>query len=228
MVVKWIPPSFDPKPPQPFVEAVKATPIAESAIKLPTIEELEEIRRSAYEEAYQKGFALGKEKGEAEGLQVGTTAGAQAGYKQAYEDAKPGIDALTTALQEILQALQGLPEAISTPLHELAYELAVRISGNESLERGPFIAAVQEAMMRLPSPGENLFLRIREEEHEMWNRIVTGSGLPFTCTVLLDRDVPAGHAYVEINGARIDIGYEARKALARSTLGLNATDSFEC
>lgn len=76
--------------------------------------------------------------------------------------------------------------------------------------------------MRLPLPGENVFLRIRKEEVETWNRFVSESGLPFTCTVLLDADVSPGHAYVEIAGARIDVGYEARKALVRSALSLSS------
>jgi len=38
---------------------------------------------------------------------------------------------------------------------------------------------------------------------------------------LLDADVRPGHAYVEVAGARIDVGSQARLALVKSALGLN-------
>jgi flagellar biosynthesis/type III secretory pathway protein FliH len=93
------------------------------------------------------------------------------------------------------------------------------------MERGPFVAAVQEALMRLPRPGESLYLRIRSDEVEAWKKIVEDPGLPFTCSVLVDADVQPGHAYVEVGGARIDVGTEARKALVFSALGLNPGNS---
>jgi hypothetical protein len=38
---------------------------------------------------------------------------------------------------------------------------------------------------------------------------------------LVDADVRPGHAYVEVSGARIDVGQEARLALVRHALGLD-------
>jgi len=233
MIIKWVPPSFDPPPVEatPLVEATPVVAVVETPPAPPpppaiTEEELAKIRESAYEEGFAQGYQSGYAKGEEEGLAAGTSAGAQAGYQQAYDDAKKDIDALHTALQDVLSALQGMPEAISESLNEFAYEVALRISGADSMERGPFVATIQEALMRLPRPGENVFLRIRNEEAEIWNRFVSDSSLPFTCTVLIDADVPPGHAYVEIAGARIDVGYEARKALVRSALGLSSPNDL--
>ena len=91
------------------------------------------------------------------------------------------------------------------------------------MERAPFVAAVQEALMRLPRPGENLYLRLRAEEVDTWKKIVDDPGLPFACTILVDADVRPGHAYVEVSGARIDVGFEARLALVKNALGLNGS-----
>jgi len=233
MIIKWVPPSFDPPAPEvvsPTVEMFATPPevVQESPIVIPQIteEEIAQIRQNAYDAGFAEGYKSGYAKGEEEGLAAGTNAGAQGGYQQAYDDAKEKIDALHTALQELLSALQGMPDAISESLNEFAYEIALRISGVDSLERGPFVAAIQEALMRLPLPGENVFLRIRNEEAETWNRFVGDSGLPITCTLLIDSDVPPGHAYVEISGARIDVGYEARKALVRSALGLSSPNDI--
>jgi flagellar biosynthesis/type III secretory pathway protein FliH len=227
MIIKWVPPSFD--LPASLV-AIPESPAVRSEVESPQTqvqpaiaeEELATIRQDAYDAGFAEGYPSGYAKGQEEGLAAGTNAGAQAGYQQAYDDAKERIDALYTALQELLASLQGMPDAISESLNEFAYEVALRISGADSLERGPFVAAIQEALMRLPLPGENVFLRIRQEEVETWNRFVGDSSLPFPCSVLIDSDVPSGHAYVEISGARIDVGYEARRALVRSALGLSS------
>ena len=142
--------------------------------------------------------------------------------KKAYLDAHTETNRLHEALKELLLTLDGLPEAISESLMtQLAFEIGARLSANESMERAPFVAAVQEALMRLPRPGESLYLRIRSEEVDTWKKIVEDPGLPFTCSVLVDADVQLGHAYVEVGGARIDVGKEARKALVFSALGLH-------
>jgi flagellar assembly protein FliH len=224
MVIKWEPPSFDPKPPKTLVAPITT---AESVTQLPTVEEIESIRQVAQKEAHEQGYQEGLKQGQEFGLQQGTEAGARAGYQQAYDDAAKNIQNVTAALQEILSALKGMPEAIAAPLNELAYDIGVRIAGKESMERAPFVAAVQEALMRLPRPGENLFLRLRAEEVEIWKKIVEDPGLPFACTVLLDADVPPGHAFVELGGARIDVGYQARTAIVRTALGLSQIETVK-
>jgi hypothetical protein len=40
---------------------------------------------------------------------------------------------------------------------------------------------------------------------------------------LFDENVPPGHAYVEAQGTRLDIGIEARRALVRTALGLDVS-----
>ena len=114
-----------------------------------------------------------------------------------------------------------MPEAIAQPLTEFSFEIASRLTANVSMERAPFVAAVQEALMRLPRPGENLYLRLNAEEVQTWKKIVEDPGLPFNCTILIDADVKPGHAYVEVSGARIDVGEQARIALVRAALGLD-------
>lgn len=215
--LRWEIPSFDPpKPPKP----PKNPPI-----QYPTVEEVEAIRANAYHEAYELGSNQGFIEGRETGYKEGQEKGYEEGYQKGYLDAHTETNRLHDALKELLLTLDGLPQAISEPLTQLAFEIGIRLSANESMERGPFVAAVQEALMRLPRPGESLYLRIRSDEVKTWKKIVEDPGLPFTCSVLVDADVQAGHAYVEVGGARIDVGTEARKALVFSALGLNPSDS---
>ena len=212
LLTRWDPPSFDPpKPPKP----PKVAPI-----QYPTVEELEAIRAKAYEEAHElglnQGFVEGRDAGFKEGKEAGYREGYQAGYTQANEETKR----LHEALRELLQAVDGMPEAIAEPLTDLAFEISSRLTANVSMERAPFVAAVQEALMRLPRPGENLYLRLSAQDVDTWSTIIQDPGLPFSCSVLVDADVQPGHAYVEISGARIDVGKEARLALVKTALGM--------
>jgi len=213
LLTRWEPPSFDPpKPPKP----PKVAPI-----HYPTVEEVEAIRHDAYEEAYELGSNEGFVEGRTAGYNEGKATGYDEGYKAGYQDAEQETLRLQNALGQLLESLVGMPEAIAAPLTQFSFEIASRLSANSSMERAPFVMAVQEALMRLPRPGENLYLRLRAEEVETWRRIVEDPGLPFNCTILVDADVRPGHAYVEVSGARIDVGVEARIALVKAALGLD-------
>jgi hypothetical protein len=43
---------------------------------------------------------------------------------------------------------------------------------------------------------------------------------PYLVILKKDAQINAGHAYVELSGARMDIGVEARRALVRTAMGL--------
>jgi len=209
LLMRWEPPSFDPpKPP-------KVAPI-----QYPTVEEVEEIRKKAYAEAHElgsnQGFVEGRDAGYREGKEAGYREGYQAGYTQADAETKR----LHEALRALLQAVDGMPEAIAEPLTDLAFEIGSRLTANVSMERAPFVAAVQEALMRLPRPGENLYLRLSAQDIDTWSAIIKDPGLPFSCSVLVDADIQPGHAYVEVSGSRIDVGKQARLALVKTALGM--------
>jgi flagellar assembly protein FliH len=213
LLTRWEPPSFDPpKPPKP----PKVPPVL-----YPTVEEVEAIRDAAYKEAYELGSHQGFVEGRESGHKEGKEAGYREGYEQGYADADAETRRLQNALGLLLETLRGMPEAIAQPLTEFTFETASRLAANVSMERAPFVAAVHEALMRLPRPGENLYLRLNAQEVETWKKIVEDPGLPFNCTILVDADVGPGHAYVEVSGARIDVGEQARIALVKAALGLD-------
>ena len=215
LLTKWQPPSFDPPKPPKKPKAPQ--------IQYPTVEEVEEIRNKARQDAYDMGLSEGFSKGRTDGFEQGQKDGYEVGYQQAYTDAQEEIARLHQGLTHLLESIQGMPEAIAEPMIDLSYDIAMRIAASERMTRLPFVNAVQEALMRLPKPGSNLFLRIREEEQVTWKKLIDDPGLPFTCTLLMDADVQPGDAFVEIDGARINIGHSARVAIVRSALGYPLT-----
>ncbi|NBW01472.1 MAG: hypothetical protein EBR85_07165 [Betaproteobacteria bacterium] len=212
----WKPPSFDPRPPTEIPRA-----------PLPTVEEVEAIRAEAarlgMESGHATGYAEGKQEGYSAGHIEGMQKGHEEGYQAGYEQGKAEIERLTAALNTLLEAINELPAAMGEPIAELAYQIGERLSGKDGMDRAPFVAAVQEALMRLPKPGEKLFFRVRAQEAETWKRALEDPGLPFKCTLVVDENIPEGHAYVEAQGMRLNLGEQARRALVRTALGLDAS-----
>jgi len=78
--------------------------------------------------------------------------------------------------------------------------------------------------MRLPSPGENLLLRVPPAQRAIWEEILAKASLPFRMEILADADQDSG-AYIEVEGTRIDVGHEARRALVLMAMGLLPRES---
>ena len=116
LLTRWQPPSFDPpRPPK----KPKAPPIP-----YPTIEEVEEIRTKARQDAYDMGLSEGFSKGRTDGFEQGQREGLEVGYQQAYRDAQAEIQRLHHALTQLIQAIDGMTDAIAEPMIDLSYDIA--------------------------------------------------------------------------------------------------------
>jgi len=208
----------------------------EAMMVLPSVNEVDAIRGKAYQDAYARGLqeglteghAQGAAKGREEGIEQGRTEGFQLGYQQGYQSGIKDIEHMSKEMQRVMAQLQSLPDAFQTALPEWVYETALRLAGKEQMDRSVFVAAVQEALMRLPRPGENLIVGVPPAELEAWQSLLSHSDMPFQSLVRPDADLSKGFAYVLVDGTRLDVGISARDALVRSALGLlpqQASDS---
>ena len=224
-MLRWDLPSFD---------AVAQSPASGRpeipSPALPTVDEIQNIRAKAHQEGFARGLqeglaegrAQGVELGKLEGLELGRTDGFQAGYQQGYQTGSTDLENQLASLRQVLATLSDLPGEIESALTAWVYDTAVRISGQLELDRSMFAAAVQEALMRLPRPGEQLFVRVSPQDMGMWNRLLDES-LSFQAVLQPDPELQAGHAYVEVAGTHLDVGQKARRALVKSALGLLET-----
>ena len=235
---RWSPPSFDGDHAAPDVASGRefSRLAADGSIALPSVNEVDAIRGKAYQDAYARGLqegltegqAQGAAKGREEGIEQGRTEGFQLGYQQGYQSGIKDIEHMSKEMQRVMAELQSLPEAFQTALPEWVYETALRLAGKEQMDRSVFVAAVQEALMRLPRPGENLIVGVPPAELEAWQSLLSHPDMPFQSLVRPDADLSKGFAYVLVDGTRLDVGISARDALVRSALGLlpqHASDS---
>jgi flagellar assembly protein FliH len=225
---RWTPPSFDAEPASVDVNTKVSSTAKVSGVKLPTIDEMQAIRAKAYQDAFtrgmQEGLVEGKQQasvlGHEEGLEKGRQEGFLAGFQQGYQSGAQEIEQLGQSLKQVLQRLETLPDAFQNALPEWVYETALRLAGKEQMDRSVFVAAVQEALLRLPRPGQTLTVGVPQSELEGWQNLLSGSDMPFTAVVRVDPELNPGYAYVQVEGTRLDVGSRAREALVRSALGL--------
>jgi len=235
---RWSPPSFDgDQAATDIASGREFSRLAEDgSIALPSVNEVDAIRGKAYQDAYARGLqegltegqAQGAAKGREEGIEQGRTEGFQLGYQQGYQSGIKDIGHMSAEMQRVMAQLQSLPQAFQTALPEWVYETALRLAGKEQMDRSVFVAAVQEALMRLPRPGENLIVGVPPAELEAWQSLLSHPDMPFQSLVRPDADLSKGFAYVLVDGTRLDVGISARDALVRSALGLlpqHASDS---
>lgn len=229
----WTPPSFDPAPvavvaPEPVVEAAMSAPARVSVEKTPTMSapatSAQELFVRGLQEGLEEGRLQGMALGREEGIQKGREDGFQAGFQQGYQSSLDKIEALTTSLQSLVEALSRLPQDIESSLNELAYDTALRLAGKESMDRSVFQRALQEVLTRLPRPGESLVMRVPADDLESWQAVIADGPSRFALAVQVDESLAPGHAFVEHNGTRLDVGAKARQALVRSALGLLPSD----
>jgi flagellar assembly protein FliH len=231
---RWSPPSFDTEQgsahERDLAEAQRpsARKGTATSLALPSVNEVDAIRGKAYQDAYTRGLQEGLEEGKAqglalgreEGLENGRTEGFQAGYQQGYQSGVNDLDALGQEMRRIMHSLQTLPQAYQAALPEWVYDTALRLAGKEQMDRSVFVAAVQEALMRLPRPGENMIVGVPPAELAQWQALLAHPDMPFQALVRADADLAKGFAYVQVDGTRLDVGQSARDALVRSALGL--------
>ena len=225
---RWTPPSFDADPAPVAANTNASSGVKVSGLTLPTVDEIQDIRAKAYQEAFTRGMQEGlvegrlqaESLGRDEGLEKGRQEGFQAGYQQGYQSGAQDIEQLGQSLKQVLQRLSGLPDAFQTVLPEWVYETALRLAGKEQMDRSVFVAAVQEALLRLPRPGQSLTVGVPQAELEAWEKLLQDPDMPFTAVVRADPELSAGYAYVQVEGTRLDVGTKAREALVRSALGL--------
>lgn len=227
---RWTPPSFDASPTAPVAELAFPSQAASvtAAVALPTIDEVQSLRAKAYQEAFARGLQEGLLEGQTqgiamgreEGVEKGRAEGFQTGYQQGYQSGSTEIEQLASELRQVLQTLDGLPASFESALPEWVYETALRLAGKEQMDRSVFVAAVQEALMRLPRPGESLIVGVPQQELSVWESLLRHPDMPFQSVVRADAELTEGYAYVQVEGTRLDVGSRAREALVRSALGL--------
>lgn len=100
-------------------------PEEEEEILPPTAEEIEAIRKAAYEEGFLQGLDEGQLKGYEEGLEKGTEEGQKKGYEQGLNE---GLQEGRDIIQQQLESWQSLNASLQEPLSLVETELEKEVT----------------------------------------------------------------------------------------------------
>lgn len=215
--VTIIPPERPVPESQPATEVVTEVNRDElTEVPLPTAEELETIRREAYNEGleqgliegrdngHQEGFVRGEQAGRAQGLEAGTNEGYQAGFAQGEAEglakAQADTNMIVTRLIRVMDSLNSRiserDQALPDILTKLVEALCKQVLQTELSQGSANIhALVQAALAQLPEGADNIHLWVGPDDAQHLQRSLDELGQSLNYSV--DNSLPAGGCRIE-------------------------------
>lgn len=202
----------------------------EPALTLPTAEELENIRREAYNDGLEQGLVEGRQNGYQTGYQSGHDEGYQAAYEEGkqrgYSDglaqgeaagraqAQQEINDVVAKLAQVSATLQAdivqRDAALPQVLSELVVRLCERVIGSE-LSQGAanILQFVQRALAELPSGEKNVRLWVSALDEPHLQQGLEQTGLEMNYRV--DKALAAGECRIESDHSLVE--YSTREQM---------------
>ncbi|WP_199611217.1 flagellar assembly protein FliH [Flocculibacter collagenilyticus] len=157
------------------VKAVDTELEEDEVPKLPTLEEIEDIRRQAFEDGFEEGKQEGSQKGYEEGLTKGHEAGFEQGLEQGKtegfasgeEEVKQQVEHWSSLVEAIHKPLRDVDAAVEEQLVNLAVQLAkavidVEVQTNEQV----ILQALRDSISALPANQATIDIKLNPEDYE--------------------------------------------------------------
>ncbi|CAG9296162.1 flagellar assembly protein FliH [Celerinatantimonas diazotrophica] len=155
-------------------ESEQASPDSdEETIKPLTLEDLEQIRQTAYEEGHSEGRTAGYEQGFAqgheEGIQAGHSEGVQQGLKEGLAQGQSQIDTLSGYWQKLIEELvipvQQVTAQVQLQLVDVICEVSRAIIQTElTTNKQVIIHTVKEAIQAMPVNEQTLLIHLHPDD----------------------------------------------------------------
>lgn len=138
-----------------------------------TAEEIEEIRKAAFEEGFnqgkEEGFAAGFEEGKSAGHQEGLTSGHEEGKQQGLDEGKALVDEQATQFdlltKQLHQPLEFVEKNIEEQILQLVVKLTEAVTLHEALTNPDILtSAISAGMEALPSQEVNTQILLNPQD----------------------------------------------------------------
>ena len=171
--------------------------LAPEEIKLPSAEELEQLRKAVELEAYQKGF----EKGEQHGR--------ESGHQQAYEESKPALEAQISELNQVLAAMTAPVHEQDAAIEQLLLDSVIAIARavvNRELAAAPeqILTLVRTVMSALPDGQQELRLTLHPEDLALVDRHLKDWQVDYPVRLLADDTIARGGCQAATMNSELD------------------------
>jgi len=210
---RWELPSMDKKPePSPVGKQVveKIEDVEKVAVKLPTAEDLEQIRSAAQQEGYETGRK--------EGL--------AAAEKQIQAELQTSRSTLQNVINSLTKPLDDVDAAVEQELVALAFAIARQIIRRElKTSPGEVVAVVREALGALPAAVRKVTIYLHPDDAVLVREALNAGSEEFSWRLHEDARMTRGGCQIQTEHSQIDATVEKRlAAIASRVLGGERAD----
>ncbi len=185
------------------------------APRLPTAEELEQIRQAAHDDGHAEGRAAGYQAGLEEGRNAG-----RAEYEARLQELDTQLDTLRSQLQALAQPLQQLDADVEQQLAELSLAVARQVVHRElQTQPGEVLAVIRQAVALLPMSARDIRIHVNPDDFRFLSDKGAG-GEEAAWRLVEDASLGRGGCVVKAENSQIDATVERRlNQLASQVLG---------
>ena len=189
-------------------------------LELPTIEEIEAIRKSAYDEGLEQGKHEGREQGKEEGRKEGLVLGEKQGFEQGNKDGyQAGLNQGNEQVQrfsdlanQLQHPLDNLDKNIEQQMLDLITHLAKGVIMHE-LKQHPeqILAAIRLAVNGLPQKNQDITIHLNPEDVDLVEQFYNGTQLAERqWTLNADTSLNRGELNVDTHYSHVDFSLDKR------------------
>lgn len=188
---------------------------AEIRASMPTLAEIEDIRKSAYDDGFREGKKLGFETGYAEGIPAGEKDGREQGLKKGYEEGRESgllemqreAARFCSYANHLVKPIQDLDEETASELIYLAGRLARAFIRREVVRSAEYAASeIAEACRLLPVASGDVSISINPEYIDEIKNILRNPSV----RLVPDPSLKPGDLRADVAMSSIEINLEER------------------
>jgi len=162
----------------------------------PTLQELEDVERAAWDEAYAKG------------LEAGRTAGEQE-IRKRFEQ----VNSIESILNALAKPLQQMDKEVETQLVSLAFAIAKQVVRRElRIDPSQVIAIVRDTVSLLPLAQRNVRVHLHPDDARLLHERLSEPHAERAWTIVEDPMMTRGGCRVSSDNSQIDARLETRLA----------------
>ncbi|WP_086480821.1 flagellar assembly protein FliH [Oceanospirillum sanctuarii] len=193
----------------------------EEEIHLPTLEEVEAIRKEAYDAAYTEGmeqgrldgFEQGREdgflKGKAEGYEEGSEKGYADGMQQGEREVNDILSRLNSILALLHEPIAAQHEELEAVLYDLLTHLVTLVTRQElSIDSSVVTQIIQDSLAALPRNSDRIRVFVNPDDYSLAQEQASRQIDPWQ--VFADEGVARGGCRVETLSSLVDSSVETR------------------
>jgi flagellar assembly protein FliH len=189
------------------------------ALKLPTIEEIDAIRKEAYQEGLSQGKQVGRKEGyekgflegEKNGTEQGISKGHQQGLKQGIQEASDLREQINAIIHQAQFPLNLIQEEMERQLLQLVSMLAKKVIMEEiKVYPEHVLAALKMGIKALPLLHQDLKIALHQDDADLVRKYFEDQEQPLNGDIVVNSDLKPGDVIINTEFSYINLCLDKR------------------